>query len=307
MSVNSTFRFLRVYLQYYGGRMEMLYALLMSACAVLTGSYQVYLFCIHLIIITCVYIGAFRMRDHANPVLTLFLFYMLYYNQSLNISRQFVAMAILFAAAKDIEIGKHKRYLMFVLAAFLFHMSGLLGAVPLVIYHILYPKKRLQAASFQKRIFLCILLIVGTVCFIPVMKFVIRSGIIPRRYLVYFENDNESSYLSARLFILPEVLGLILFLRQIRKRSKNADFYLFDSICFVLLYQISPFIAFGKRIPAYFSFLNLITIGMMIKSVSPGNRRVITVLTVLIACFYWAFLIVFANANKTIPYVFCFA
>ena len=75
-------------------RFELLFGVLVGIVAKTTGSYSVFLLLVHSIIVGGVYIGAFRMRDHSEPDFTLLLFYLLYYNQSLNIFRQYIFIII---------------------------------------------------------------------------------------------------------------------------------------------------------------------------------------------------------------------
>ena len=99
---SSFWRFMVLYHRAYRAK-EYLFAILIGLIAKTTRNYHVFLFAVHLIIVGGFYIGAFRFRKHADPVFSLLLFYLLYYNHSLNVFRQYMAMSILFAAAADLE------------------------------------------------------------------------------------------------------------------------------------------------------------------------------------------------------------
>lgn len=120
---------LGAYMKFYMsiGYGEPLFALLCGFVAQVFGNYSVFLFLVHAVIMTGFYIGAWRFRKEVNPAIVLVLFYLLYYSHSLNIMRQYMAMAIVFAALADITQKKYLRYCICVAVAVLFHTSALLG------------------------------------------------------------------------------------------------------------------------------------------------------------------------------------
>ncbi len=127
---------LGAYMKYYMGigYGEPLFALLCGFVAQVFGNYSVLLFLVHTVIMTGFYIGAYRFRKEVNPVFVLVVFYLLYYSHSLNIMRQYMAMAIVFAALADITQRKYLRYCICVAVAVLFHTSALLGLGILAIH-----------------------------------------------------------------------------------------------------------------------------------------------------------------------------
>ncbi len=306
---NSNRNFFDFFLLYFSrwNAKEYLYAILVGLVAKTTGSTIVVLFIFHFIIVGCVYIGAFRTKEHAHPELTLLLFYLLYYNHSLNIFRQYIAMAILFAFFADIEQGHHLRYFFGAILAFFFHNSGILGLVPLFLYKMLYPRGKRQFLPIWRKTVTASLLILFTITFGYFGKALLNLGIINAKYLYVFESESTHTYITARLFILTEAILLIFFIRSYRENNTFADYYLFCSFSFALLYQIAPSMPYGKRIPAYFSLINLVSIGMLQKNAYvKGNRVLFCVAIVIVAFSYWLFIYVIHNGSQTMPYVFGF-
>lgn len=117
------------YMRYYSGLGigEHLFAFLQGLIESWTGNFTVFLLVCHGMIITCVYVGAMRLRRYADPVLILLLFYLIYFNQSLNIMRQYMAMSLVFAVLADVPQKKYLRFSLVVLVAFLLHRSALLS------------------------------------------------------------------------------------------------------------------------------------------------------------------------------------
>ena len=288
-------------------RFEALFGLLLGIVVRTTGSYQVFLGMVHLIIIGGVYIGAFRFRHHASPELTLLLFYLLYYGQSLNIFRQYMAMAVIFAAAADIEQGKHLRYVFFVALGFLFHNTGVIGLAPLMVYRVLYPANPRRDTTMLRKLVTCTAIVGGAVAFVPLAKWLIQIGILSRKYLYYFNGEEVSSYKLVFMFLAVEVVGMVIFWKRFRKNNIRAEFYLFCSVSFMALYAMGTTINYGRRIAAYFAFLNIISLGMMVNGQKlRSNRRLVCAAVVLVVLVYWGYAYYLRNAHGVMPYVLYF-
>ena len=285
-------------------RFEVLFTILVGLAAKGTGSFHVFKFMIHAIIIVCVYVGAFRMREHADPVFTLLLFYFLYYNHSLNISRQYVSMAIIFAAAADIEHRKILRYLLLVFVATLFHNTGLLGLMPLMIYLVLYPQKRLRNVSLTRRLFIIALIAAVYVGFVPLIQLLLSKGVLSAHYATYVRGVKEPIPGSVIIMLFAEAALLALCWKSFRANNKYGDFFLFTSVMFLVLYCMAPMIYYGKRVAAYLSFINIITVGMTTKTFQrKSNQRIIKGLVVFFAAAYWLYFYAYMNGSRTVPYI----
>lgn len=301
----SIFQYFERYYIHSNNRFEVLYILFIGVIQKTTDNYQVYLLMIHIIIVSGVYIGAFRMRKHADPVFTLLLFYLLYYNHSLNISRQYVSMAIIFAATADIEEAKIKRYLLFVAIAFLFHNTGILGLMPLLIYLVLYPQNRLQNVSFNRRLVIGALIIAAPYAFIPLVRMLLRRGLLSSHYSGYLLAEEAAIPKIVILLVIIEAVCLLMWGKGIRRYDSRGDFFIFCSVSFILLYQLATMILYGKRIAAYFSFLNIITLGLLPESQKSyyQNKRILRIGVFLLVFAYWLYFYAYKNSSHTFPYV----
>ena len=91
------------------------------------GSLGTVLFFIHALIVAPIYFGLKRM-DKKYPIwLGMLVFYLMFYNTSLNMMRQWIAMAILFWGLSYLLTNKKKKYFIVVIVACLFHTSALMG------------------------------------------------------------------------------------------------------------------------------------------------------------------------------------
>lgn len=297
-------KYLKYYLTVSRGRSEVLFAAIEWIVAKTFGNYNVLLFVVHLIIVGCVYFGAFRMERHAAPELTLLLFYLLYYNHSLNIYRQYIAMSIVFLGLADIENRRHFRYLLFVLIGCMFHNTCILGLVPLLLYRALYSKNDDRDPTILRKLLTVGIIIIGVYSFIPLVRFAINMGLLSRKYLFYLEStDTTGTHLMVILFLAVEFLGILLYWKQYHRRNEKADYFVLSSFSFFMMYILASVIEYGKRIAAYFSFLNILTIGKLVKCQSNKSQKaIVAIIVVFVALVYWCYVFAYRNASQTMPY-----
>ena len=303
VSAHSFWHFIELYSWGFNAE-EFLFAILLGAIQKLTGSYNVFLTVMHLIIVGGIYIGAFRLRRYASPSLVLLLFYLFYYNHSLNILRQYTAMAILFAGTVDIIDRHYRRFFLIAFLAIMAHNTAVIGILPLICFVLLYPKNRLQAVSLDKRLALCVLVILGAISIQPLAQMMFRLGLLGDKYAVYVETEGTNSYIVARVLVVLELIGIILFRRSWASYKAYTGFFAFCTFVFSVLYQIAPSIPYGKRIPAYFSLINLVSLGILCACPKmKSNRIIMHVIVIVAALSYWLLMYGYYNTSQTIPYV----
>ena len=359
---------LGAYMKYYMGigYGEPLFALLCGFVAQTFGNYSVFLLLVHAIIVSGVYIGAYRFRKIANPAFVLLLFYLVFYNHSLNIMRQYMAMAIVFAALADVPRKKYIRYSVAVIFAAMFHTSALLGLGAVVIHWYLYcdwkryahngkraferlgrvlfrnrkPEREIKNRRFAKIIaffrkvfnsckeiynrvriwvekiepvvrrrqvilFSAMLLLV--LLFSPLCRLAIHMGLLHEKYLWYLDMSRAQHTTLITLFLLLEMGVLLLWHKYLRRSSRLFDFFFANTGTYLILHQISMFLVYGKRVAAYFSLANLVTIAMIPRMYRDKKRRIIAcVLVLCVVVFYWFYCYILRNASRTYPYNFVF-
>lgn len=309
-SFSSITEYLKYYLLY--GRNEPLFALFMGIIAQTTGEYRLFLFMAQTVIMVGIYVGAYRMKEHSDPVLTLLLFYLFYYNYTFNAIRQYMAIAVLFAAVHDIEVGKYKRYIIFVIIATLIHNSSILGFPLLLLYLLIYGWKKETIESFvrksqkvtiARRIVIGSLLVGAAYFFYEISNLLINIGMLNDKYLIYLNSEANATFFASRMFLLVEIAGLILLIRDFRKNNIHPDFFIFSSIAFLLLFQLSTIIQTGARIARFFSIINISTIGMMVHCQRGQKKFLLCVLVIFIALVYWSYTYAYINYSHTFPYL----
>ncbi len=297
--------YLRMFLSSGNGTQEILFAVLLGVIQKTTGDFHVFLFVCHLIIVTGIYIGAFRMKKHAAPEITILLFFLLYYNHSLNITRQYIVMALIFAVLPDIK--DHKlRYCIVVIITFFIHNTSVLSFIPLLIYFYLYSRETTPRGFLARKVFIVFFIIVFVGTFIPIVRRLIQLGVLSSRYYFFVKIDETYVPWLALLFLFVELVGVVLTWPQIKQyKELHPDFFLSSTVSFVALYIMSSRMLNGKRVAAYFSLINIVFLGRMIEVQQiKTNKRIVTVLIVGVSAFYWWYVYVLRNGSMTVPYVF---
>ena len=113
---------------------EIGYNLVVYFSTKLTGSIQGVFFLTHALIIGFIYKGLKKIEGDFSISFSMLLFYLLFYGTSLNLMRQWMATSILFYGFHFLQKKDIKKYILTVVFATLFHNSGIIGAVILLLY-----------------------------------------------------------------------------------------------------------------------------------------------------------------------------
>ena len=322
----SVTEYLRKYLA--GGNTEVLFALMMGVIAQTTGEYRVFLFAVHTIIITLIYIGAFRQRKYIRYEFVLLFFCFLFFSHSLNIMRQYMALSIGFAFFADLEQKKYVRYMIAVGVSMLVHISAFAMFLPIPFYVLLYgwsgtPHRQLgklakfekktdiisrltmKDAPFRKKAFLCACIIIGETFLTTVLSFLIGSGFLSQKYEYYLDNSDSSAALVVSAFLILELAGIIVLWKDMKRTYPHAFFWVICTITDFVFQQLSTQMAYAKRIALGFSLLNLFTLSLMVSAPKSRDKRILVFLAVLGCCvLYWGYVFVYRKASQTYPYRF---
>lgn len=303
ISSDSIFEYLKTHFKLGFG--EPLFAVLLGLIAQFIGKYRVFLFVAHAIILTCIYIGTFRLKKYINPTFVLLVYYLLYYNHTLNIIRQHIAMAILFVAFADLLNGKYIKYCIFVFIAMLFHSTAIISLGLLAVHLILnFQHKKLEKFSPIHRKYSIVLGLTWIVfLFAPLVKILVSLGILNKRYLFFLKNTTEPAIIVSGMVFLG-LIAAYYFREQMKQKCEQYDFFVMCSICYLILLQLAFTVAHGKRVALYFALSDILTLGLIESSQTNKKTRRLVRIVILGICFiYWFYIYVWSNAGKTFPYI----
>lgn len=304
---------------------EIGFSLMIFLIQKLGGSFAMVLFFIQLLIVTPIYIGlrkiyklypvyiGLRKIRKPYPVcFSMFVFYCMFYNTSLNMMRQWIAMAILFMAFSYLIARDKKKYCILTLGACLFHTSAIMGIAILLVY-IYCTKKReyIKVAIFKLNEAMAPIKIFIYGCGILLslnIITVVLEHIGLSKYIGYIQGDNGLYLLPNQILLrLPIIILFVVRWKKILKEDKLAPFYGSMLVLDLLTSQLMSINAYAFRIGSFFSEYNILSYSAL---VYVGNRkfkakRYMTLLYVITyMVYYWVFYYVITGTHATFPYVF---
>lgn len=291
---------------------EIGFVLLVYLIEKIGGSIGLVLFFIHILILSPIYLGLKRINKRYPIWLGMLVFYMLFYNTSLNMMRQWIAMSILFYGLCYLLEHEKKKYFIVVIVACLFHTSALIGFAIYFLY--MYSQKQrgyIKIANFRLdgsfapiKLFVygCIVLLS-----LNVIAVLLRAvGL--AKYAGYIQG-NGSIYLMPNQIILrlPIIILLVIRWKRMMTEDELTPFYGSMIVLDLLASQLISINVYAFRIASFFSEYNMLSYSALVYA---GNRkyranRYITLLYVLAyIIYYWIYYYVITGTHATFPYVF---
>lgn len=322
------------YLRYYHslGRGEYVFVFLLAILGNITANFRVFLFLSHGIIVTGVFVGAWRQRKSADPALILMLFYLFFFNQSLNIIRQYIAMAVIFAFLKDVADRKYLRFCIAVLAMYTIHSASVLAlGIPLIHFFLYgntaeggYRLGKRTWMSYERmplrtrKLLLSLGLSMAIVMLAPACRTLISLGLISDKYNFYLNNEKIVYAGINTLMLLVEMTAVLLVRKEMKLRCAHYDFQTTLSAVYLILLQLSATIHSGRRIALFFALPNLVTLAYLAEAapafltkyllLKPAVSEKLAKTIVLAAGLtYWAYVYALRNASETFPYLSAFS
>ncbi|WP_236159704.1 EpsG family protein [Lactobacillus delbrueckii] len=282
------------------------YSLFVYIIAKTVGSLAANLFFTQLFINAFILFGIWHFRDKMNVWLGMWVFYTLFYNESLNIIRQWMAMSVLVYGFKYLSEQRWGRYLICILFATSFHSSGMVGLLFLVVYYLLSnvnDDAKILVALPNRKISLkvtitALVTILFTFLFLnPQVISTLLNGIGRSDYVAGYMKNGISFSLIRLLNVLPMALLYIFRYKTIKEDAR----YFFAVTVFgsIAVAQFSTVTTFGGRILDFFIMYNVYTMPLLTK-----NSKALKLLVIAYCIFYWWYYIVFLRYNDTVPYIF---
>ena len=292
---------------------ELGFSLVVYAVARVTRWLPAVLFVIQALTVVPFYAALARTRRYAPLWLGMLVFYCFCYNTSLNLMRQWIAMAFLLLAFRMLLEKRPILVTVFSLAAVLFHYSAVI-LVPIYLvfgYIALHRNVKLQIKKFRisgYTIALCTLTLVAVLVLMnldAILKLMSSLGL-----------DRFSNYLvGGQLQLMPKQIVLrlpllIIFLvnwKFFRKSGAVASFYLAMVLLDMVASQLISVDMYSFRIGAYFSLFSVLAIPTMYSTLESKPRKILTaVCLVAYLLAYWYYTFVVQGRHETIPYHFFF-
>lgn len=253
------------------------------------------------IIYPLIIIRLWDFREIASFPVMISVFYMSHLMMSMNIIRQYCAVALIFYFTRYLSKGDYIKYIIGVLIAFTVHMSSLIG-ISMFAFEI----SKWKYLQKGQKIFLGIGIAISPVVLYYISQFAINE------YGHYFNNEQDLGFLTlGKLLFVCFTYALVLRLKhidiQIDNQSldvfvRNTIIILIVELCIVSLGYIFPFM---DRIGLLFSLYEIIFWGILFKLSNTCNRPFYLMAFILLVV-YPFISDIFNNGQGTVPYYFCF-
>lgn len=235
-----------------------------------------------------------------NMAIMFSIYILMYYNTSLNIVRQFIALSIYLYSSKYLFQGKYVKYLLFSIVAIMFHSSAIITLLILPLYLVLRDTRdsKLKTTGIIG-VVLCGLFIAQRL-----VRFLANAGIVPQQYVSYFSSGGNSSVVMQLIPRIPIILAGILLYKKIDAEDHRGHFIfcllLIDGIAAVL----APVIGDASRIALYFGMWQCAYIPLVCDAAGKvtKNRKLIVLLAYLYIILYWIYCVPIRNFGHTYPY-----
>jgi hypothetical protein len=289
------------------------FSLLVYVVARLTGHLGPVLFAIQLFTVAPIYVALARNRKHFPVWLGLLVYYLLFFNITLNAMRQWMAMAFLllsFQMLREKHIGLTA---LFCVAAFLFHFSAILIIPIYFVYWLIWLAGQSRLVHHNLQVRAATLIAVGIFC---VALFAIMNLPLVLQALSALGFDRYNNYLEGNQFHItlqqfywrvPLLMILLCNWKDFGLKEKCAPFYLAMFLLDAAASQLVSVDVNALRICHFFSVFCILWVPAVYGSCRQGwKRALIAAGFTAYALFYWYYNYVHAMRNATYPYQFFF-
>ncbi len=287
------------------------FSLLVYIVAQLTDNLGAVLFAIQAFTIVPIYIALSRNREKFPIWIGMLVYYFLFYNSTLNVMRQWIAMGFLLLAMQ--MLTERKLWLTAALTAIacLFHSTAVV-AVPLyLIYWVLWILRGKELAHNDLRIG-APMLVVGAISLISVLalmnlplvlKLLAMVGL--ERFSNYLIGEEMQLMVEQIILRLPLFALFLLNWKDMSRQSKLAPFYMAMLLFDAIAAQLLSVDAMSYRIGSYFSLYSILWLPQVCScSRQPLIRKLSTAVLTGYCLFYWYYNYVYIGRHETYPYIF---
>lgn len=290
------------------GYSDILFSMIILIVGKLFKNIHICLFFIQFLNCAIIYKACDNYKEKIPVWLSYLLFLLTLYFRQLNLLRQGLAISITVLATTYLLKNENKKFILYTMIASLIHISSIIFILAYFIKNIC--EKKLE----NKAIFVVMYIILGILFlfFIPILKLITSSGILPAKYtFVYFaryiNQNNELDNLGTFFKLFWVMLTLMIsFNKYWKGKINNFNFFFHLVLIDFILWNLNIYIHYFDRLSFYFGYAYvLFYIPQLYKFFKNdmGNRIFVYVITIVLFIFYWYVRFVYQNAGNVFPYI----
>lgn len=279
---------------------EPLYAVINLIVATLTNNMNILLFVLQLIVDIVFFVAFYNLRKKHSYALLYSIFIILFFNKSLNMIRQTIAIGFVMLSFKEAVNNKFIKYCLLNIAAICFHKTAII-AFP--IYFII---KLAKGQKSRRNITIIIgSSILAILLFRPVVMFLVNLHVLDKRYSQYI-NFNSDILMLELLFMIAIFSICMIFRKQLLKINNYNKLYMVFLAIAIILYSLGIFNTFASRFSYYYYYFIVFIIEEIIKVISlQKNQRWvegITISSITLLIVYSSIYYGHYKLDGTVPY-----
>lgn len=265
------------------------------------GSLFFVLFFIQFLCISLTMFGLWSLRREFPVWLGMLTYYLCFFNTSLNLVRQSIAMSILIFGLRYLITNKWFKYVMVTICACLFHKTAIVGLIVLAVYYSLMHKKRKYISFSRNQKLIIITFIVGLIVLVPFVRNIFLQILGLSSYAQGYLTGDGSIAINQVILRIP-ILLLILIQWNHTKSSELKYFLLSMLICDIFTSQLSSFSESASRISLYFSYYYIYIFPYFTNDKSRLSKKILIILVIVYTLIYWYYSFVMMKYGQTVPY-----
>ena len=263
----------------------------------LNGTFPIVMFIISFLTILFIYKALLNEKEYISVGLGMAVFMFLYYQTSLNLVRQSLAISIGIYAITCLAKEKYIKFIIYVFLATLFHKSALICLIVLLIKNIIEDdRKRIRKYSI----------------FLIALFLVIRRDIMGNMVMIIFKSSYYSRYFTRDIAsetnivnFFMRIIPFILIYFVVCRGCKIKPFTIYYNLCIIgyILSLLGIFTAtYVQRISYYFTYLSIILLPYCAKNYRRKYRKIFWWLIIGIIMFFWLYDFFYKGYSETVPY-----
>ena len=291
---------------------EIGFSLLVYFAAKSTASMIAVQFAVAAAIIVPIYLTLARNRKHIPLWLGMLVFYLFFFNSTLNLMRQWVAMSFLMLAFAFMTERKWGGTIILSIVSALFHLSSVLGFAVFAIYWLLHLMRNKQVAlgSWMVSGKMVMVSLLFGFSFLLILNLDLALKLMEavgfNRFSHYLKGD-QIRLMPMQLLLRLPLIALVLLNWKDFGKHPMAPFMMAMILLDVTAAQLISVDVYSFRIGYYFTVYLLLGLPMLYSSIQcPTRRTITTVLLILYLLVYWYYNNILQLRHQTYPYVFGF-
>lgn len=294
-------------------RFEYGFSLLIFVVTKLTGKMEAVLFAIAACVILPVFLALAKNRKNIPVWLGMLVFYLLFYNATLNMMRQWIAMGLMLLAFQFLLEKKYWVTLILSAATLLFHYSAVIVLLIYVVYALLRLCNRytLREGKLEMTGGMLAGILVSVIALLAILNLDIvlklMSSVGFDRFSNYLEGEPMRLLANQIILRLPLFLLFIINWKDFRHFTSAAAFYFVMLLLDMIAAQLISIDTYAFRIGQYFLLYVIIGIPQLYAAIKKPHMRVLTAIAVILYLLvYWYYNFVLQLRHQTYPYQFSF-